>query len=156
MSNKYKFLYVLPFLVVGLMIGIILMHYYEHYKVQQTKKTNHDSKYSVEELERKVWAKGDINSYNRLQGVYRDGASGDFLFWAMYMANKYDYPKAYEDVYYSIEENYSPDSAIFEMDEKTRTLALHYLKWAAFKNDTSALDKIKELKAMNIPQDWLK
>ncbi|MGZ3812348.1 MAG: hypothetical protein ACXVB0_20470 [Mucilaginibacter sp.] len=71
------------------------------------------------------------------------------------MANKYDYPKAYEDVYNSIEESYSPDSATFKMDEKTRTFALHYLKLAAQKNDTSALDKIKELKAMKIPPNWL-
>ena len=153
---KNKLLYVLPSLIVGIIIGILLIHYYELYKVHNAKPNNNNSQYSIEELKRKVWVKGDIDSYSKLQGAYREMPPEDFLFWAMYMANKYDYPKAYEDVYYSIEESYSPDSAIFKMDEKTRAFALYYLKLAAQKNDTSASNKIKELKTMNIPADWLK
>lgn len=152
---KNKLLYILPSLIVGVVIGIAVIRYYDVYKVHDAKPINNNSEYSIEELKRKVWVTEDINSYRKLQGAYREMSSENFLFWAMYMANKYDYSKAYEDVYYSIEEKYPPDSAIFNMDEKTRTFALHYLKLAAQKNDTSALDKIKELKAMKIPPSWV-
>ena len=153
MKNKIR--YILPSLIIGVLMGILFVHYYELHKIQELKSTNINS-YSIEELKKKVWIKGDINSYIKLQATYRESSPEDFLFWAMFMANKYGYPKAYEDVYYSIEESYSSDSAIFKMDDKTRTFALDYLKLAAEKNDTSASDKINELKKMNIPLDWLK
>lgn len=152
---KSRLVQILVSFFVGIILGVISLFYYQ-------KNTSNNYVHirnfadSVFSLQSNILSKGDTNSYNKLYVTFRDNNTYSMLFWSMLMANKYDYPKAYEDVYYSIEESYSPDSAIFKMDEKTRTFALHYLKLAAQKNDTSALDKIKELKAMNIPPSWLK
>jgi hypothetical protein len=152
---KNKLFYIVSSVIIGIIIGVVASRYYELHKLKELHAVN-SPHYSIDGLKESVMVKGDIGSYLKLQSIYRESSSADFLFWAMLMANKSDYPKAYEDVYYCIEENYPPDSTLFKMDDKTRAFALYYLKQAAMKNDTSASDKLNALKKMNIPQSWLK
>jgi len=116
-------------------------------------------KHSVDKLKQNVWLKGDVPSYQELELNALDESPDKFLFWAMYMANKYDYVNAYWDVYFSLEETYankSGDSALFKMDDKTRKIALEYLKQAADKNDSSAIRTLKEMKRKQFPASWFK
>jgi len=149
-----KVLFFLFTLALGVLIGYIGFHLYEN---QQLAKVNRN-KYNLtrrDSLKSKA-CYGDINAYEQLHGLYRDNTPGDFLFWAMYMANKYHYTTAYEDVYYCIANEYPSDSAIFKMDNETRQFALGYLKVAAQKGDTSAMQTLTELRTRNIPEEWLK
>jgi len=109
----------------------------------------------LDSLERRVWL-GDTATYWSLQSYYRECPPEQFLFWAMYMANKYDYPYAHEDVFHSITDTYGGDSALYEMDNKTRSFALGHLKMAAQKGDSSAIELLQEIKKKNVPADWLK
>jgi len=141
-------------LIIGILIVLAVLYGYEVLRKRGSKSMNEPS-HSIEELESKVWLRGDTDSYVQLETAYLDAPPHDFLFWALYMANKYDYSAAYEDVYLSIAQDYYPiDSALFKMDDKTRTFALTYLKLAAKKNDATALETLKEMKEKHFPTDW--
>jgi hypothetical protein len=150
-----KALFFLLTLAVGILIGYVGHLHYENHHVKEINRsrlalTPEDS------LKAKVW-NGDTEAYAKLQGAYRDYPPQHFLFWAMYMANKYDYAYAYEDVFRTMQESYyNTDSAVFKMDNKTRQFALGYLKTAAQKGDTSAVNLLNELKKQHVPDEWLK
>jgi len=151
-----KYLVVLAAFTFGILVAVLGMNLYRSYELNAI--NQNQSKLTPQAgLEAKVWSEGDIESYMMLRSVYRDYPPHYFLFWSMYMANKYDYSYAYEDVYRILEETYYPiDSAIFKMDDKTRQFALNYLKCAAFKGDTIAMNAIKELKDKGVNDKWLK
>jgi hypothetical protein len=60
------------------------------------------SKNNIEELQKEIMLNGNIEAYSDLMIVYLDYPADDRLFWSMIMANKYDYPEAYYEVYLSI------------------------------------------------------
>jgi len=153
---KSRLFQILTAFFAGVILGVFSLFFYQQ---RQDDHYVHLPNFldSVFSLQGDILSKGNINSYHKLEAVYREGYPSDILFWSMIMANKYNYPQAYEDVYYSIKLGYSlGDSSIFEMDNKTRAFALHYLQQAAAENDTNAMYEIKELKKMNIPADWLR
>jgi hypothetical protein len=73
---------------------------------------------------------GNIASYKELRIVYLDYPRENFLFWAMLMANKYDYPPAYLDVYYVLTDCFSNTLKPLMIDDRTKKLALEYLQLA--------------------------
>lgn len=89
--------------------------------------------------------KGEVESYLELRDYYLDSFSGDFLFWAMLMANKHDYGKAYLDVYYAFSD-YSGQMKFSEMDTKTQEFLLFYLKKASEKGESEADEILKSIK----------
>jgi hypothetical protein len=92
-------------------------------------------------------ANGNIDSYNELRIVYLDFPTEDFLFPAMLMANKYDYPRAYLDVFNALLYGYVGDVEDFDkMDKKTQKLALEYLMTAKKKGVKEADEIYKQLK----------
>jgi len=94
----------------------------------------------IKTLKSKVWLEGDTTAYYKLTIEYLHKPASQFLFWNIYMANKYDYKQAYLDVYYSLLEAYKivGDYSLDKMDKKTRILALKYLKTAAEKKHSGA------------------
>ena len=77
------------------------------------------------------------------------------------MANKYDNPKAYWDVYFFLREGYGyaypkGDSELYKMDNRTRHLALQYLYLGAQKNDSLCLREIRVLKDKKYPAEWFR
>lgn len=146
-----KGLFILSAFFIGILVGVAGLHFYEIHQIipSQYTATLEDS------LKDGIW-NGDIDAYTKLQGDYRDYPPESFLFWAMYMANKYDYSYAYEDVFTTIEDIYNVDSAIFKMDEKTRTFALGYLKIAAQKGDSNAINRLNAMSQEHVPNAWLK
>lgn len=101
-------------------------------------KTNNQPETEVSLLEEKILTVGDTSSYDALRIAYLDKSDYDFLPWALYMANKFKYRQAYFDVYYSIFSLGCINCSIKELDEwslknldeKTKVIALEYLKIA--------------------------
>jgi len=79
--------------------------------------------------------KGDITAYSSLSSDYMDSPYEGFLYTALIMANKYDYYLAYEDTYYCLTDYYHKKdfTELEDLDEKTRKMALDYLKKGAEK-----------------------
>lgn len=110
----------------------------------------------IEEL-RQLVLKGDTAAYKELG--YADIESGhheEKLIYAIFMANRYNYPPAYFDVYCylaDISESYGRT-----MDEKTREMAIRYLKKGVELKDCSALGLLSELyeEGKYVPKDTIK
>ena len=65
----------------------------------------------------------------------------EFLIYALIMANKYDYPQAYFDVYFYLT-NVFPD--ISDIDEATANMAISYLLKAKDKGHHQAIDIVEK------------
>lgn len=107
---------------------------------------------SLSELKKEVWLTGNVSAYEDLSTAYLDYPPEDFLFWAMLMANKYDYSTAYIDVFYSLENAYKASGG--PMDAKTKEMSMRYLQIAVDRKvegaaealeTTYAADSIKSL-----------
>ncbi len=91
--------------------------------------------------------RGDTTAYLELSGRYSDYPPEEILFWAIYMANRYDYSRAYSDVYFSLMSAYDyGDSTLCKMDTATRNFALKYLYIAAQRNEEMAVGEIEDKK----------
>ena len=96
------------------------------------------------ELIQKIIQTGDTAAYNNLSTAYLDHAHGDFLVWALLIANKYDYPQAYFDVFVQLSE-LSPDSNSIDMlDNKTQSMAIEYLRRATDKGHHQAPEILRQ------------
>ena len=95
---------------------------------------------SLKELEQLVIEKGDTSAYQEMSIQYLDLRKQEFLFYALVMANKYDYPQAFFDVFDCLTylDNYDL------MDEKTAALAIKYLILAANMGHEQAQEMISE------------
>lgn len=88
----------------------------------------------LKEVKDKVIKMGDIQSYEELSTAYMDYEIGEFLPYALLMANKYNYPQAYYDVYECLVLMQSIGKGTIEsVDPKTKSLALEYLKLSSEK-----------------------
>lgn len=92
-------------------------------------------------LEKLVIDKGDTSAYYDLFVVYLDYSSEKFLPYALIMANKYNYPQAYYDVYDCLWNFYESSDSL---DITTKIMALEYLQNAAQRGHTQALQKLDE------------
>lgn len=89
-------------------------------------------------LKQNILEKGDVKSYEELSTAYLDRSEGEFMIWALIMANKYDYPQAYFDVFVQLSELSGEAWSLDQLDEKTRTIAIEYLTKAAEKGHHQA------------------
>ena len=93
---------------------------------------------------RQLVLKGDTAAYNELR--YADIESGhdeEKLVYAIFMAHRYNYPPAYFDVYSCLKlvsESYGR-----KMDEKTKEMAIRYLKKAVELKNCGALGELSIL-----------
>ena len=101
----------------------------------------------IRELKYLALENGDTNAYEILDIAYLDYSPGSFLQIALKMANKYDYPKAYFDVYLAIldfNEVFSPEDTLDKLDIKSRDLAIEYLILGAQKGHRQSLETLTE------------
>lgn len=97
---------------------------------------------SESELKNAVLYKGDKSAYDELSISYLDHSfQEEFLFYALIMANKYDYPQAYFDVYFYLTQAFSSD--VNKMDESSANLAIEYLLRAHEKDITRQKTSLK-------------
>ncbi len=110
-------------------------------QLEEGARTMNQPNRSITSIQNDVLSKGDTNAYLELRTAYLDYSPEEFLFWALIMANKYEYPPAYLDVYYTLLDAYCCDVStgnLDKMDRKTREIALNYLKAAAEKGNEQA------------------
>ena len=105
-------------------------------------------------LKEKVICSGDTSSYLELSTIYSDDANeGDMLAYSLIMANKYNYPDAYYDVFdilnsipkingnTCLKKKYF-DNEFNSLDKETRNMAIKYFKLAIYKGSITASEKL--------------
>lgn len=107
-------------------------------------KSMNSSTRSINELRKLIIENGDTSAYYELYIQYLDFESQDFLVYAMIMANKYDYPQAYFDVFDCLTEPFFQNCTFMDekMDEKTASIAINYLLLAAEKGHEQAKEMV--------------
>lgn len=99
---------------------------------------NNDKK--IRELSAKIAEKGDTLAYNELKEIYFFSShTRDFLRNSLLMANNFDYPEAYFDVYFILK-----DDLINGSNVKSNKLANFYLLKSKEKGVQSAESIVKE------------
>lgn len=100
----------------------------------QEVKQNKDNSFSmnqpeleINKLKNLIINKGDTSAYNQLDVAFLDQRHEEFIIYALVMANKYDYPKAYYDVFSCICDIYGDIDKLSYLDSQTRQFALNYL-----------------------------
>lgn len=120
-----------------LISGLLLFSSCSNRASNEAKSLNAPSE-SITTLQKRVY-NGDIDAYKKLKTIYLDYSPEQSLFWAMIMANKYDYAPAYLDVYYAMEGAYSRGGVKFgKKDEMTRMFLIDYLNRASKKGEKQA------------------
>lgn len=107
---------------------------------------------SLDIYEERALIYGDTAAYNGLRTIALEVVKPCLFFWGLTMANKYDYPPAYTDVFKGLLESngyYNPVD-IDCLDIKTREFALKYLKEGAKKGDLEAIAILDSLKRAKI------
>jgi len=102
--------------------------------------TGNQPKRPINEIKMDVY-KGNVEAYGELRTIYLDYPQEDFLFWALYTANRYHDKDAYSDVYRIMEAAYNSDPDSFslkDMDSVSRKMVLRYLDLAAKNGDATA------------------
>lgn len=110
---------------------------------------------SDKKLRELVLQKGDKMAYFKLYNSYLDYEMSDFLPYALYMANKYNYPQAYYDVYICLKVlSVEKDSfaSIGRLDTSLQTMAISYLQKA---NDLGHCTSMRELGKLYIEGKYL-
>lgn len=98
---------------------------------------------SVVDLKKAVLYEGSKEAYDALSTAYLDYTfQEEFLLYAIIMANKYEYPQAYFDVYFWLTQTFSSD--INNIDESSANLAIEYLIKASEKNHRQAKEIVEE------------
>ena len=133
--------------IIIVLLGITYTAYYyiENSKLKEVITGNYTR--PIEELKKLVISKGDTKAYYELQIAYLNVHyyGEEYLLYSIIMADKYNYPLAYFNVYHcliSILERHSEDGKI---DEKTKELALKYLKEGVELNDGQSTHELSEL-----------
>ena len=94
-------------------------------------------------LSDKIILEGDTSAYRSLFIAFLDYRyHEEFLFYAMVMANKYNYPQAYFDVYDFLTNIYLKD--VENIDHTTANISTFYLLEAYKKGHHQATDIVKE------------
>lgn len=115
---------------------------------KEVDESNHQPLSSASMLKNLVLSKGNVDAYQKLRIAYLDiEFPEEILFYAMIMANKYDYPLAYFDVYQSIVKAFRND--IEAIDEKSASLAIDYLLKASEKKHEQAQDFVEKYSVSN-------
>lgn len=102
----------------------------------------------------KIINKGDTLAFKEMQDIYLiSGHYKEFLYYAMYMANKYEYPDAYNSVYFIMHSDNPKDK-----DKYLNNFANYYLLKAhesGYKNIGDLLDQ-RFPDGVPTSQDYLK
>ncbi len=87
---------------------------------------------------------GDTNSYNELSTAYFMANDLHALYYySLLMANKYNYNRAYLDLYLALSEPFTGEG-FEDLDSKTQKLALFYLLKSAELGNTNAKNVLEE------------
>ncbi|BES62599.1 hypothetical protein [Dysgonomonas capnocytophagoides] len=93
-------------------------------------------------LKKRIIECGDTASYQTLWYSYLDSPQPEeFLYYAMIMANKYNYPQAYYDVYLCLANTTDVD----KLDDATKKIVVEYLVKASERGQDQASEVLEEI-----------
>lgn len=99
---------------------------------------------SLNEKLNKIKRTGDTNAYDELSVAYfMSGELHSFYYYSLITANKYQYSKAYLDLYLALSEPYTGEG-FDDLDKRTQRLAIYYLLKAYELGDITAINLIEE------------
>ena len=116
-----------------------------------------ESSRPIEELKELVLTKGDTAAYDELMIAHLSEVRfEEYLGYSLYMAHRYNYPPAYWGVYTSLV--VASESYGHAMDERTKELALTYLKRGADLKDYNSLKILSTLYKVGkyVPRDTIR
>jgi len=151
MKNK---IYMITIIILILIIAFQFI-LYENNKPIKVEIIN--KKYHPEILKNKVLTKGDTAAYKELEFAFFDeNRLDEYLIYSIIMANKYNYPLAYYNVYHYLSSFYE-NHEIGVFDENTKELAMKYLKKGAELNDPESIRELGDLymKGLYLKKDTL-
>lgn len=111
----------------------------------------------INELKELVLKKGDIAAYDELSIAYlNEKYLAEYLLYSIIMADKYNYPRAYFQVYHCLTYAYK-FNLHSEFDEDTKNLALKYLKMGAELRDPESMEHLGNLYLVGkyVPKDTI-
>jgi len=141
-----KRIYYIIFAILVITVGLFTFYHINSDKQVLVESVSMNNTRPIQELKKLVLSKGDTIAYKELRIAYFnvDYYEEEFLLYSIIMADKYNYPKAYYYVYKCL-------TSIFEwhhygkIDEKTKILALKYLKEGAELNDSESTNELSKL-----------
>ena len=110
---------------------------------------------NISQLKQQIIETGDTSAYYDLEIQLLDYKYGneELLAYALIMANKYEYPQAYFDVFDCLTAPYLSD--ISQIDTQTAQLAIEYLLLAADKGHSQAIDIVETYSIPQKCQDYI-
>jgi len=111
------------------------------------RQTINSPKVNIVELKQKVFL-GDVKAYNDLKKIYLDSSGEEFLFWAIFMGNKYSFAQANLDAFNIIINTYINGNIdkFKELDIETQKLALFHLQKSAKNGNSEAKEIHQQIK----------
>lgn len=135
---------ILILIISAIGIGVYYNSHEIHFKVGSTITTVNSTR-PIDKLKSLVLLKGDTTAYAELNIAYlNEEYEEEYLFYSLYMANKYNYPPAYFYVFHcltSIYENHKTG----KIDKETEALALKYLRKGVELGDVNSILQMSEL-----------
>ena len=110
----------------------------------------------INTLKELVLSKGDTTAYNELHTAFMNEKHvEEYLLYSIIMANKYNYHRAYFQVYFCLTSVFKYD--VGEMDDETKTLAIKYLKKGVELNDPESTKYLGDLylEGKYVPKDTI-
>ena len=101
---------------------------------------------STDPLKSDILMYGDTTAYIQLKSEFSKKRPYDIFYYALIMANKYNYHKACYDVYKSLVSIYALNPALGEMDSVSISIANEYLRRGAQKGDQRAIRELRKQK----------
>jgi len=141
-----KRIYYIIFAILVITVGLFTFYHINSDKQVLVESVSMNNTRPIQELKKLVLSKGDTIAYKELRIAYLnvDYYEQEYLLYSIIMADKYNYPKAYYYVYMCL-------TSIFEwhhygkIDERTKKLALKYLKEGAELNDGESTNELSKL-----------
>jgi len=146
MISKKNFSFILLVTIaLSIGVGVLICQFFSSKAINITA---NQPKRPIEDIKKEAF-NGSADAYRELRTIYWDYSQEDFLFWALYVGNKFHNKGAYADVYRILEQSYNGNSDTFSlkgMDTLTKKLVIQYLDLAAKSGDVEAENHLANLK----------
>ena len=142
-----KRIYSIIIAILVITLGLFTFYHFNFEKKVLVKSVSMNNTRPIKELKKLVLSKGDTIAYKELRIAYLNVNyyEEEYLLYSIIMADKYNYPKAYYYVYKCLTSIFEFHNYTGKIDEKTKDLALKYLKEGVELNDGESTHVLSEL-----------
>jgi len=154
-----KRIYYIIIAILVITVGLFTIFHFSSDKQVLVKSVSMNNTRPIKELKKLVLSKGDTIAYKELSIAYINVRyyEEEFLLYSIIMADKYNFPKAYYYVYKCLTSIFEFHQYTGKIDEKTKKLALKYLKEGVELNDGESTHVLSELylEGKYVPKDTI-